>query len=397
MIRTTALCVALLTGGVVSAQGARNRSLEDAVALLAKDIKEGLGGAKQEVILGTFGAHPKSNVAVHANPVPELIRLLTAALAKLDVKVAGARANHTVTGAYREIDETSTGMLGVKLEFTLTDKEADKQREYSQFVTNQKDVAKLFGVSHEVPPGADAKAIFASLQQEAKKFNPKSPEKPTPALDQFAVLPAAGSKFAIEVYTAPPKKDPKEAHAVEDYVARKPTDEDGLAFVKIDRGHVYGIQFVNNADFDAAVSLTIDGLSMYVACDKEDPGTKAKLRDDQGRPLHNFVIVPKKSKFFLRGWFINMRDTDEFLVTEYAKSFAAQFPQSAGRVGVITACFHAAVLENQAFPAGEPNDPTPLTQSDDGTGGGARVHSPYVLEKRKIGLLRATVSVRYSK
>lgn len=349
------------------------------------------------MILGTFGAHPKSNVAVHANPVPEIVRLLTAALAKLDVTVARVRANHTVTGTYREFDETSLKMVGVKLDFTLTDKGSDKQVEYSNFVTNQKDVAKYVGVSYEVPSGADAKAIIASLREEANKFNPKSSEKPTPALDQFAVRPAAGSKFAVEVHAAPPRKDPKEAHAAADYVARKPTDEDGLAFVKIDRGHVYGVRLVNDADFDAAVSLTIDGLSMYVACDKEDPGTKAKLRDDQGRPLHNFVIVRKNSKAFVRGWFINMRDTDEFLVTEYAKSFAAQFPQSAGRVGVITACFHAAVPKGQAFPAGEPNDPTPLTQSADGTGGGARVHSPYDLVERKIGLLRAAVSVRYSK
>ncbi len=46
MIRITALCVALLLAGAGAAQEARNRSLEDAVALLAKDIKEGLGGAK---------------------------------------------------------------------------------------------------------------------------------------------------------------------------------------------------------------------------------------------------------------------------------------------------------------------------------------------------------------
>ena len=139
------------------------------------------------------------------------------------------------------------------------------------------------------------------------------------------IKPGPGSPFAIEVFTAAPNADPKKPHKISDYGIAVPKDEDGLAFVKIDRGHVYGIQITNTADFDAAVSLNIDGLSMFVACDKDDPASKKKLRDDKGQPLHNFIVVEKGKKVFIQGWFVNLKETDEFLVTEYAKSLSAQF------------------------------------------------------------------------
>ncbi len=397
MVRYLSLCVAVLTGGAVTAQDVRNRSLEEAVGLLTKDVKEGLGGAKPEVFLGTFGPHKRANAAAQSNAAPEVVRLLTESLAKADVKVVRGRANFTVTGTYMEVEDQKSGMQIVKLEFTLTDKEAGKDREYSQLVTNQVAVQKFLGISNEVPPNAGPKDRFVSFKKEVDKFIPSSPEKPKPALKDGQIKPGPGSPFAIEVFTAAPNADPKQPHKISDYALVVPKDEDGLAFVKIDRGHVYGIQITNTADFDAAVSLNIDGLSMFVACDKEDPASKKKLRDDKGQPLHNFIVVEKGKKVFIQGWFVNLKETDEFLVTEYAKSLSSQFQAPSGQVGVITCCFHAAVPKDQPFPAGEPTNPDEFSQSADGTGKGARVQSPYEQVERKIGLLRAAVSVRYSK
>src|SRR5262249_24016323 len=129
------------------------------------------------------------------------------------------------------------------------------------------------------------------------------------------------------------------------YKARTPKDDDGLAFVEIKKNERYAVRLVNEHDFDIAVSLTIHGLSMFAACDKEsiDPGTDKKmpLRDkESGKPLFNHVIVPRGKALLIRGWFINLKESDEFKVTDYAKSLVAELKAPA-TPGVITAAYHA--------------------------------------------------------
>ena len=86
-----------------------------------------------------------------------------------------------------------------------------------------------------------------------------------------------------------------------------------------------------------------------------------------------------------------MAQSDEFKVTEYAKSLAAQL-KSIGNIGMVTACFHAAVLKDENFPPGEPVD-----NSFSATGKGARISRKCEVVERKIGGLRAQVSVRYNR
>jgi len=402
MRRFLALSMAVLVGGAAAAKDVRNQSLEGAVSLLAKDVKDGLGDAKPEVAFGSFAAHEEADAAADSNAAPEVVRALTEALKALGVTVVRGRANFNVSCKFKEQEDGPTSLQLVQLTLLLTNKETGKKTEYAQQVTNQVAVQRFLGLSNEAPPGAGPRERNKAFKAAVDDRIPSTKDKPRPApkptlIDGTIARPAAGSHFGIEVSAAALKADPKEPHAAGDYTVVTPTDDRGLAYVKIDRGHVYGVWIHNTADFDAAVSLTVDGLSMFVACDKEDPGSKKPLRDTDGKPLHNFVVVEKGKKVFIQGWFVNMKETDEFLVTEYAKSLSSQFQAPTSQVGVITCCFHAAVPKDQPFPAGEPTDPDEFSQSADGTGKGARVQSPYEAVERKIGLLRATVSVRYSK
>jgi hypothetical protein len=152
---------------------------------------------------------------------------------------------------------------------------------------------------------------------------------------------------------------------------------------------VYAVRLVNDADFDAAVSLAIDGLSLFVVCDNSarDPKT--------GRPLYSHVIVPRKGSLLVRGWFVNLEQSDEFKVTRYAKSLAAELKSSAP-TGQVTACFHAAVKKDEKLPPGEPAERTHAFDAS-ATGRGARFERKYRVAERKIGGLRVQVSVRYTK
>ena len=40
-------------------------------------------------------------------------------------------------------------------------------------------------------------------------------------------------------------------------------DEDGFAFLKINRDEIYAVKLINDSPHDAAVTLTIDGLSVF--------------------------------------------------------------------------------------------------------------------------------------
>jgi hypothetical protein len=158
--------------------------------------------------------------------------------------------------------------------------------------------------------------------------------------------------------------------------------------VPIKRDEVYAIRLINDADHDVAVALTIDGLNMFVFSEEKDEKT--------GGAVSNHLLVRAKSTFLVRGWCINDKQSDEFKVTSYAKSAAAELNSSAN-VGTITACFHAAWDAKDEPPPGEPKSGDAHSQSADATGRGARFDQKYEVLERKIGALRGAVSVRYTR
>jgi len=98
----------------------------------------------------------------------------------------------------------------------------------------------------------------------------------------------------------------------------------------------------------------------------------------------------------VRGWFVTRENSEEFLVTSYARSAAAAL-NSPAHVGTLTALFHAAWPRDGLPPAGEPKNPDEHSQSADATGRGKRFAMQYETVEYKVGTLRAAISVRYSK
>ena len=392
----------------------KNTTIREVAQQIAIDVEKTLGNLNKAVRFGSFvpkivqpkdgispedAARRSAHAAEYANPA-ELIELIRQELTARKITISpGPDAVMKIDGLYLEA-ESGTQQL-IKIEIVLTELQPNIVREKSYNITNQPDVIRFLGLPVPIPPGASVKEQQKAIKDAVDAFTPvqfRTPHQhdrlPQACIDGTAIRSSKDSLFAIEIFTASPKPDPKKGHDDGDYHPLKPSDLGGLAFAKIDRGHVYAVQLINGSDYEVAVSLSIDGLSMFVACDPD-------FRDAQGQPNHHFVLVPKAengkpSKVFVRGWFVNLNQSDEFKVTAYAESFAARF-KSIGSVGVVNARFHASVKEGEKLPDGEPVDGGAYSQSADGTGGGARVPSPYVQVKRKIGLMRDNVAVRYSK
>jgi hypothetical protein len=157
--------------------------------------------------------------------------------------------------------------------------------------------------------------------------------------------------------------------------------EEGQAYMNIRKDERYAIRLINNEKFDVAVTLTIDGLSLFAFSDNPD---------------YSYVIVPHNSTGLISGWFRSRDAAEQFVVTDYARSAAASRSLApSADLGVITACFAA------AWP------PTGSPPPDEGifgqkaeataTSRGPVTKTNFSEVARKTGKLRASISVRYTK
>jgi hypothetical protein len=105
-------------------------------------------------------------------------------------------------------------------------------------------------------------------------------------------------------------------------------------------------------------------------------------------------LVPAGGSVEVPGWMISRSRVLGFKVTGYPNTAVAQLGRDQSPTGTITATFSAAWEKGQKPPAGEP--PTTRGPGDDGTGFGKPKEIEARPVKRQVGVVRASVSVRYS-
>jgi hypothetical protein len=231
-------------------------------------------------------------------------------------------------------------------------------------------VAVLEGLTLHHQPDATPK----EQKQEVKR----AVDKPEAHVDGTTIRTAEGSPFAIEVLVR--GADGK-------YTPRTPEKKENgqLAFVGLDRNDVYAVRLINDAAFEAAVSLHVDGLSMFAFSEK-DPST--------GRPRFGQLLVPGGGKSVLvEGWHLKGNEWDRFKVVGYGEKIQDKPEDNAASIGQITASFHAAWKKGGAPPAGEPKENSQGVR----TTRGERYYQEIEPAEREVGLLRAAVTVRYSR
>lgn len=353
-----ALSISLASPCAVRAQG--NLRLE--LAEVAKGVKSFLDGRGEGTIaIGQFTAPARLN----SSAGPLIQKTLKEELEKLDISVKKL-GKLSLDGRFRDAKDVKTQRLIAQLTWQIRDRNDDLLLEAERAIFGDTTLLTLFGETVELQASAS--------DAERNKKVEEALDKPKVHIAGTRTATSAASPYAVEVRV-------RKADSQEPALARASRVEEGLAFVPIQRGEAYEIALFNDSDFDAAVTLAIDGLSMYAFSDVKSAG----------KPRFTHVIVPKKAASVIKGWYRDNKFSEEFLVTEYSKSAAAELSNNAN-IGTITATFAAAWVD------GEPSPPDDLpARAADGTGRGARVAAEYVEVNRIIGAIRATISVRYTR
>jgi hypothetical protein len=358
--------------------GAQETSLQLEVASLAQDVKRALAGKETAIAVGSFTASSR----LPASAGPAITLALRRELLRRDLTVRDD-ARLRVEGKYKDVIDKESEGLAVALIAQIVQQDTGKPVTGLQLkprgVFGDASIAALMGVSTELPPGLSRKerdetlrVVIDKPRVEIRKayYRPELPPGPIQ-------VSAPESKFRMEILI-------KEG---EGYVPRPLDTRGGEAFVPIKRKEVYAVRLVNEHDFEIAVQLTIDGLSMFAFADGNNPKT--------GAAFHSVIIGPK-SKTTVYGWYRNEKQMNEFLVTEYAHSAAAEL-MSVDRVGSVTASYCASWPPDGKPPADEPKEPARHAKSADATARGLLVEKESESLARTLGVVRGSVTVRYAK
>lgn len=313
---------------------------------------------------------------------PAIAKALSDELGKLGIMVS-RRAPLEVKGDYLAVvNERNRGPAAL-LKGRMLDATGTVVYEFEKGFSNDATVAALFGLTVEIPPNESPretrKRLRESIDEPKATISSGAPPSDLPPAEALPVEKPAvantrlsagsGSPYQIEVLVKTPKG----------YEPRPLTDDEGLAFAPIQKEETYAIRIYNNSPYDAAVTVSVDGLNLFSF--SENPAYKQL----------GIVILGAKSSGTIYGWHRTNETSDSFLVTEYSKSAAAELKQTAD-LGTITCSFCA------AWPQGTEPPPDELVKrGDTATGRGASVAAKYQEVARQIGRMRAACSIRYTK
>ena len=153
--------------------------------------------------------------------------------------------------------------------------------------------------------------------------------------------------------------------------------EDGLAFIDLKKSDKCHIRLVNDAPFEVAVRLTLDGIDCFWFSKKQK----------------GMWLLKPHSSLTVKGWQIDNTFAREFQIVPFEKSVAAKVG-AVGSVGVIAAGFHRAYQEHEPYAPGD----SPLKGVPPiGIGEGAEFVNRVKSVPRKVGKIRGAVPIRYAK
>jgi len=313
----------------------------------------------ETLAIGQFTSPPQ----FEASGGPGIAKILTDELSKLDILVK-RRARLGLKGEYFASKDQQSGGPTAKITGQLVEQSGKVLFTFTREVRDTTTLSSLIGLTVALPPDKPGKDRDRRLEERIAE--PKTHIRST------RISAESSSPYAIEICVS----------SNDQYQPRVPHDDDGFAFVKLDRGERYAVRLINDSNHDAAVTLTIDGLNMFAFSENKS---------------YTHLIVPAKSSGVITGWHRNNIDSDVFEVSRYSKSAAAELQSTAG-VGTITASFAAAWPKDVPPPEDEY-----VAQfgsrgyEGNATARGPRIEQRYKEVERVVGVVRASVSVRYTK
>jgi hypothetical protein len=343
-------------------------SLERECQEIAKDVARQMreGAPDHGVCIRDFGFNgPKEAICSGG---PGIVKSLMDELNRLNVKIDD-RSPICVRGQYDLVRDSETDLPAVRIAYQVQNGNRAPINREPRGVFGDDSIAATLGLTVELPPDEDFK-------QRGKRIWAAYTKPSFFIAHETRVATDARSPYALEIVVA---DEP-----------RRVSGQGGQAFVPIAKSETYTIRLYNDSDYDAAVVLKIDGLSVFAFSEFKDPAT--------GRPRFDYLIVPAKSSGTVRGWHRNNNVSYSFKVTEYAESAAAELNQKSD-IGMITAIFSAAWPKEGPVPPAEPlESPTRLaSRGATATARGPEVSVIYKEVERYRGRTRAPITVRYTK
>lgn len=354
-------CLAVITLLVFAFPSiAQAATLDEAIGEITVKLSRYLNTKNESVIsIGQFVGPPQ----LATTSGPNIVQCFQDHFKKHDIDVK-RRANVGLRGEYRPHEDAS-GEFGVLLNCSLVDSFGQVLADFAieaQTVTKQEDVVDLLGATTALFPEDSAKDRNKDLK--------KSVLDPSIHIEGTKTVAKQGSPYAMEIVV----------HGQPLQVL----DVQGLGFVDINKGDKYTIRLFNNSGIEAAVRLTIDGLSVFEFSDIRNEKT--------GEPKYTYYIIPPHKHIELHGWHKSNKIVHSFLVTSYSESAAATIEHKQD-IGTITAQFSA------AWPKGSPppKDESLVGRGDKATGFGPPVEQVTKEVEREVGRLRAAISLRYDR
>jgi hypothetical protein len=297
-----------------------------------------------------------------ANASSGIRKALEGELKKREVLVKNS-ARLEVKGDYQEAEDSVRRNTVVRIKGRVVDQNSGRLLgEYSVDIDNLTSIAGLIGATMTVP--------LEPLRAERERAIREGIQRPSAHVASTRISSGPDSPFAVEIHVGPSPGG--------DLRARQASVVGGQAYLNIRTGERYAIRLINNAPFEVAATLTIDGLSLFAF---------------SRNPEYGFVIIPARSSGLITGWHRTNEEAEDFVVTEYPKSAAALSLAPSTELGVITVCFAA------AWPASgnPPPDEGMEGRSVRATGRGPTNRTNLAEAERSTGRMRAAISVRYTK
>jgi hypothetical protein len=299
---------------------------------------------------------------------PGIVKSLMDQLNRLDIRVDES-AKVFVQGQYDLVKDSASELPALRIDYQVQTGEGKLIASPPRGVFGDDSIASTVGLTVALPPDEDPKQRGQRILEAYTKPSFFLSHKTRVATD-------ARSPYAVEILV--------------DDEPRAVANHEGQAFASIAKDETYMVRLYNDSDYDAAVVLKIDGLSVFTFSDLKDSAT--------GSPKFDYVIVPKKSSGTVRGWHRTNDRSYSFKVSEYAQSAAAELKQKSD-LGMITAIFSAAWPKDAPIPPDEPIDqPTRLaSRGVNATARGPEISATHKEVERTCGRTRAPITVRYSK
>ena len=283
------------------------------MAVLAKQIQKEAEKHGNAVIVGEFTGPPE----LASSGGPGIAAALKAELEKLGIAVT-RKAQVAVKGEYRVATDAKTNMTALAiLAARLTDRSGKELLELqSRAIFDLTTIAAVTGVTMVAPVNTSRIERDQAVDQALKTIQ-------KPAKKGTMISASESSPYAIEILVGP---DPGSGTPDRSkYRARAANiDRDNLAFLNIARGEVYAVRALNKSKFDAAMTLTIDGLNMFAFSDNK---------------AYEFAIIPAASEGIILGWHRNNEVSDAFQVSEYSKSAVFKQMPNSSSIGTIHVSF----------------------------------------------------------